>query len=174
MTDARKGHPLQTRSGIQYYPLDPRASEVRLRDIAHSLSMLCRYNGHCNGFYSVAEHSVLVSQQVPPEHALSALLHDATETYCSDVPRPLKVDLVGYAEIEHRNWLAIACKFGLDPAMHESIHVADNAVLLAEKQQIVDNHFDWNIPGTAANVQIKCLAPHLAYDLFINRFVELF
>lgn len=174
MSDERLGNPLQTRSGIKYYPLDPRASEVRIRDIAHSLSMLCRYNGHCNAFYSVAEHSVWVSMQVKPEHQLSALLHDASEAYCSDVPRPLKLNLPGYADIEQMNWLAIAERFNLPRVMHDSIHVADNAVLLAEKQQIVDPHFEWDVPGKAAHVFIKCLPPTQAYELFINRFVELF
>lgn len=171
---ARLGDWMQTRSGLQYWPLDPRVEDVKLTDIAHALSNLCRYNGHCNGFYSVAEHSVLVSQVVPPEHALCGLLHDATEAYCADVPRPLKRNLVGYADIEHKNWLVVAAKFGLPVDMPESVHIADNAVLLAEKQQIVKQtpHL-WSVPGTAANVQIKCLSPNESYSLFIDRFMEL-
>ena len=67
---ARKGDWMQTYTGRQFWPIDPRANEVHIEDIAHALSMMCRYNGHCRTFYSVAEHSVLVSQHVPPEHAL--------------------------------------------------------------------------------------------------------
>lgn len=172
--NARIGDWMQTRSGKQYWPLDPRAEDVKLTDIAHSLSNLCRYNGHCNSFYSVAEHSVLVSQVVPDEDAMCGLLHDATEAYCADVPRPLKRNLVGYAEIEQANWLVIAERFQLNPVMPESVHLADNAVLLAEKQQIVKyTPYLWSVPGKAADVQIKCLSPKQAYELFVNRFMEL-
>ena len=57
----RYGDFIQTYSGIEFYPLDPRIEEVKLLDIAHALSNICRFTGHCNEFYSVAQHSVLVS-----------------------------------------------------------------------------------------------------------------
>ncbi|MFN9113590.1 MAG: phosphohydrolase, partial [Bacteroidota bacterium] len=69
---------IQTFSGIAFWPLDPKPEHVRIADIAHALSMKCRYNGHTRKFYSVAEHSVLVSRHVPEEDALWALLHDAS------------------------------------------------------------------------------------------------
>lgn len=173
MTASRKGGCLQTRSGVAYYPLDPRWYEVQIADIAHSLSNICRFNGHCNDFYSVAEHSVLVSQCVPPEHQLAALLHDATEAYCCDIPTPLKRDLIGYAEIEAVNWAAIAKRFYLKPVLHESIIAADRSVLLAEKAAIIDTHFDWKLSGSAASVEIQCLSPRRARDFFMTRFKEL-
>lgn len=174
MSAPRKGGCLQTRSGIAYYPLDPRACEVRIRDIAHSLSMLCRFNGHCNKFYSVAEHSVLVSRVVPAKHALAALLHDASEAYCSDVPTPLKLSLRDYDSIEHLNWLAIADKFGLNPELDPSVHAADMSVLIAEKAQLVDNTFNWDLTGDAACVEVLGLPPDEAFNLFNKRFLELF
>jgi len=133
----RLGDWISTFSGVQYWPCDPRPSEVCIEDIAHALSNICRYAGHCKSFYSVAEHSVYVSLIVPPEHALTALLHDATEAYCVDVPRPLKRFLTNYKEIEQRNWVAIADKFSLPHDMPQCVKDADNAVFLAEKEYVM-------------------------------------
>src|SRR5438128_5709421 len=97
-----RGDWMQTYTGRRFYPLAPAIEDVDLRDIAHSLAHQCRYAGHVDRFYSVAEHCVLLSRAVPAEYALDALLHDAAEAYVVDVPRPLKRNLAGYAEIEDR------------------------------------------------------------------------
>ncbi len=76
---ARIGNWLQTYSGIAYWPLDPRPEEVTIEDIAHHLSLICRFGGAVRRFYSVVEYSVLVSRVGPPVYALQCLLHDATE-----------------------------------------------------------------------------------------------
>lgn len=74
-----RGSPMQTFSGGVFYPMDPRPEDIRLEDIAAALSKLCRFGGQCLKFCSVAEHSVLVAQQVPPQYQLTALLHDASK-----------------------------------------------------------------------------------------------
>lgn len=172
----RVGDWVQTRSGRAYWPMNPRAAEVDIDDIAHSLSMICRFGGHTRFFYSVAEHSVLVSQCVPPEHALQALLHDATEAYVGDMVRPLKQSMPGYCDIEDKNWLVIAEKFGVPAQMHESIKAADNAVLLAEKAALLEASpipWTWADGIEAANVPIVGYAPAIARGKFIARFAEL-
>lgn len=68
----------------------PSDGPVCLEDIAHALGMLCRFNGHIRRFYSVAQHSVLVSKLVDPRYALLALFHDAAEAYVGDMVSPLK------------------------------------------------------------------------------------
>lgn len=130
--EPRHGDWLQTFTGRQFWPLDPRPEELDLLDIAHSLGHQCRYAGHTRRFYSVAEHCILMSLWVqewahnarvadpnlfPDEQirvlALAALLHDAGEAYVVDVPRPLKRYLPGYAEIEAGVQIAIAQRFGI-------------------------------------------------------------
>ena len=170
----RMGNWMQTQGSRAFWPLDPRPTDIDIRDIAHALAMQCRYNGHCRVFYSVAEHSVLVSQVVPPEDALHGLLHDAAEAYVGDIIRPLKRHITGYDEIEDRIWRAIAARFGLSPEMPESVKAADNAVLLAEQQQIMGPApLPWNVLGAAADVMIHGHVPEQARVRFLTQFCHL-
>lgn len=156
MSDIRVGDWAQTFSGRRYWPLDPRVDEIHIEDIAHSASMLCRFLGHCKRFYSVAEHSVYVSYFVPPEDALCALLHDATEPFLVDVPRPLKPYLTGYKALEDQWWLKVAERFGLPAEMPQSVKEADIAVLLAERDQIMNPcEVAWDLPGEPADVMTR-------------------
>jgi hypothetical protein len=170
----RAGNWMQTYTGRQFWPLDPRPDEVFIEDIAHALSCICRYNGHCDHFYSVAEHSFHVSRVVPPKLALLGLMHDATEAYVGDVIRPLKPMLKGYKAIEDNVWQVIAERFGLPSKLPDTIKIADNAVLLAEKAQISKPEAaPWCIPGEPADVRIMCAQPWAAEDMFLRRFWEL-
>lgn len=170
----RSGNWMQTFSGLQFWPLDPRADEVFIEDIAHALSMACRYGGHCDNFYSVAEHSVHVSHVVPAEMALVGLLHDASEAYVADVIRPIKPHLAGYKAIEDRVWSVIAERFGVPTEMPAEIKLADNAVLLAESEQIMKPHpAPWCVPGEPASVTIQCWTPGEAEAAFLARFRDL-
>lgn len=133
----RRGDWLQTFTNVQFWPLDPRVSEIRLEDIAHALSNLCRFGGHSNSFYSVAQHSVLVAQHLPRELALQGLFHDATEAYLVDVPSPIKRHLSGYIEMEVRLARVIGEHFNvsLDP-MHPEVNRQDVIALHTEKRDL--------------------------------------
>jgi hypothetical protein len=149
----RIGDWIQVHSGGQAYPMDLRPSEVEITDIAHSLAMQCRYTGHCLRFYSVAEHSVLMARHFiktgMAEYALPALLHDATEAYLTDVPRPVKPFLQGYREAEQRAWLAIADRFALDPVLSAHVSDADARILVDERaQNMAPSAVEWsNMPS---------------------------
>lgn len=140
-----RGNWIQTHSGRQFFPLDPRPEDIDIRDIAHALSHLCRYGGHTHEFYSVAEHSELVSQGVQPKNAKWGLMHDAAEAYLVDVPRPIKQMLPLYQEIEMTLLYAIAQRFNLPmPArgqhlIPDEVRRADSRILLTERKVLLPN-----------------------------------
>lgn len=169
----RIGDWMQTFTGRQFWPLDPRAEDVDIQDIAVALSRQCRFAGHCEHYYSVAQHSWYVSFFVPPEHALCALLHDATEAYCVDVPRPLKKSLPDYCAIEDRIWRAIAQRFNLPAEMPECVKEADDRVLMAEKAQILKDGKPWAVRAHPAPIRIEEWTPQRASFTFLERFNEL-
>jgi hypothetical protein len=174
MSDDRKGSWFVTRNGKRFFPLDTRVEDICIFDIAHALSMICRFGGHSRRFYSVAEHSVLVSEVVPPEDALCGLLHDATEAYIGDMVRPLKQELPSYVKLENKLWPLIAEKFQIDPVMPPSVKHADNSVLLAEKAAlVVDTGHAWPFTEAPAKVQIIGYSPPDAYANFLRRFYYL-
>jgi hypothetical protein len=137
-----RGDWMQTYTGRKFYPLAPRPEDIHPRDIAHALSLLCRYNGHVDRFYSVAEHCVLMSRAVAPEHALAALLHDATEAYVGDMIRPLKQSMPDYVRAEDLVMVQIARRFALPLhtlgySMPTEVKDADNRILLTERAALM-------------------------------------
>lgn len=135
----RKGEFIFTHTGTKFYPLDPRPEEIHVEDIAHSLAMQCRYTGHISKFYSIAEHSVHVASVVPPALTLVGLLHDASEAYLVDVPRPVKHSgEFGrlYQEIEAKLMIAVGARFGIHPDLfdHPEIKEADKGMIWVESR----------------------------------------
>ena len=99
------GEHITTYTGIWFYPTAPRAEDIDIRDIAHSLSLMCRGNGHVKTFFSVGQHCILCAKEaeaekLSPRMILACLLHDASEAYLSDVPRPFKKEIPRYNEWE--------------------------------------------------------------------------
>jgi hypothetical protein len=185
MRDARGeriGDWMQTFTGRQFFPLDPRADEIDIRDIAHGLAMVCRYNGHCLRFYSVAEHSVLISRRVPAASARLALMHDAGEAYIGDMIRPLKHDpsMAGFRRAEDVLADAIVDRFGIEcpDAAQADVSAADTRILIDERDQIMHNPppAKWgSIEGLEAlGVTIEGWTPDEAERMFLVRFCELF
>lgn len=101
-----------TYSKIKFYPLEPAKEDIKIEDIAHSLSLMTRANGHCSHFYSVAQHSVNCCQEAKSRGyservQLGCLLHDASESYISDLTRPVKRNLPEYFAIKKKLQSAI-------------------------------------------------------------------
>lgn len=120
VTDSHLGK-FNTVSGKEINLLNPCEDDIDIFDIAQALSNICRFGGHLNQFYSVAQHSVLVMAIVEPwnaDLALEALLHDATEAYLGDVISPLK-HLLGasYKTLEANFETVIAQKFLLNNSL---------------------------------------------------------
>lgn len=171
----RKGDWLQTFTGAVFYPLDPRPEEIHIDDIAHALAMQCRYSGHTSRFYSVAEHCVHVSRVVAPEYALWGLLHDASEAYLVDIPRPLKRYMPQYHEWESGLMAVICGRFGLSLTMPASVKEADNRMLATEKAVLMGPcEGEWTDTGPALpDVVIECWYPGTGEKMFLDRFWEL-
>ncbi len=98
---------ITTISGKHFDPIEPEEALIDIKDIAHSLSLVCRGNGHVKHFYSVAQHCICCAKEAQARGygnfvALACLLHDASEAYLSDVTRPVKKDLTYYLEVEDR------------------------------------------------------------------------
>lgn len=139
--DKREGPYIATASGPFYFN-DPRPEDIDIHAIAHALSNLCRFGGHTSRFYSVAQHSVLMSRHLPlaGDLALQALLHDAPEAYLVDIPRPIKDMLPDYKIIEDKIWRVIARRFQLPEELSPSIKRADDRMLVTEASQLLDEN----------------------------------
>lgn len=165
---------IQTYSHRQFRPLDPDPAAIDVADIAHSLALQCRFNGHCRTFYSVADHSIRVSRAVPPDHALWGLLHDATEAYLSDMPRPIKVQMPIYRAAEDRLMQVIAARFGLPWPMPAPVHHADNVLLVTEQRDLMGPPpASWGLVAEPLAERIVPLSPQESERAFLARFDEL-
>lgn len=170
---------ITTYTGRRFYPLDPNPADVCIEDIAHALSMICRFQGHVRSFYSVAEHSVHVSRIVPPEYALAGLLHDASEAYIADVSRPVKhtEEMIEYRRIENHLDMAIREKFdywdGPEGSGGYHLVLADNAMLALEARTLLpyDPWMD-DLPANA-DVKLGLWSPYGAERAFMERYAEL-
>ncbi len=164
---------IQTYSGALFDPLEPMRHDISLQDVAHSLSMQCRYNGHCLKFYSVAEHCVILvaalrRDGVKDQDALRwALLHDAPESWLCDLPRPLKPHMLGYADLEEAAERAVAERFNLSPTIPDIVKEYDARVLHDEKAQNMAPGPAWDIPGKPLGVKLKFWEPEEAKYHFL-------
>jgi hypothetical protein len=194
---ADRGGWISTFAGVKFYPLAPRHADVELQDIAHALSNLCRYTGHVSRFYSVAEHSVLVSQGVEGraqaaglpwrevrDLARWGLLHDATEAYIADVSRPLKqlAAFSVYRQSEARLQKVIAERFGLTESEPDLVRQVDSEILSNEVSTLLPsaNLDEWGacwpggkLPGPVTGLTVQGLTPESAREHFLWRFQAL-
>lgn len=145
---------ISLQSGRRFY-LYGDADEVDIDDIAHSLSLQCRFTGHLQRFYSVAQHSVWVARWIQRnggnrvEQAIG-LFHDASEAYLTDIAKPFKSAIEGYGDLERRFEERIMERFGLPgpDEWPEIVKIADQVALMVESR-------DLHTPGV-----YKCFAPY--------------
>lgn len=178
MNNQRVGDWIQTFTGKIFYPLDPRVEEIDIRDIAHSLSLQCRFAGHIREFYSVAEHSVRVARECPPEDQLWALLHDASEAYLVDLPRPIKRFCeMGrlYREAEDRLMHCICERFSLPLEQPPSVKRLDTVLLVTEKRDLMSAEpKPWEDTEVALMEAIVPWTASFAEQVFQAWFADLF
>lgn len=166
-------------SGRRVFIRHPIPEDLHIDDIAHALSLVCRFGGHCCRFYSVAQHSVMVSRLAKPEYALAGLLHDASEAYLGDIIRPIKLLLPEYQEIEGRWEVVIAERFGLhwDRDTVLDVKRADRIALVTERRDLIAPH-EWQWTEDELGFlpdpdPVAPLEPTEARRAFLARFDEL-
>lgn len=166
-----------TSSGRYFNFNRPEESDFGIVDIAHALSNLCRFNGHVNRFYSVAQHSVLVSRLVPADLALAGLLHDGHEAFLGDVSAPLKTLLPDYRAIEERIEKVVRTRFFVPETMPPAVKRADMRALATERRDLmnVPDGDEWPcLDGLEPDEKIIWPeTPAEAYAAFLNRYAEL-
>jgi hypothetical protein len=173
---------LQTVSGRWVNPFDPDPDQLDPGDIARALANVCRFGGHCRAFYSVAQHSVIVSEQVElrggdVEDVFAALMHDATEAYLGDMPHPLKHRSplgAAFKEAEEHLERAIRERFAIKPDVPE-IKRVDRSLLATERRAFSAEDWHWpELDGVEAlDLELHAWAPDEAAEAFMRRYADL-
>lgn len=173
----RKGDYIETYTGKAFYVLDPHYEDICIEDIAHSLSNMCRFAGHTKKFYSVAQHSVLVMSKLPTMYRLWGLLHDASEAYLVDLPRPIKHgSLLGdeYRKIEPVIQSMVYSKFGLRGEEPAIVKEVDDRMIPTERRDLLVNSGRTWMGGLAPyNEIIMPWSPDTAECVFLSEFYNL-
>jgi hypothetical protein len=173
---------LQTVSGRRLNPFDPDPDQLDIADIARALANVCRFGGHTRVFYSVAQHSVIVSELVEQrggdvEDVFAALMHDASEAYLGDMPHPIKHRSplgASFKAAEEHLEHAIRDRFSIKPDVPE-IKRADRALLATERRAFSGESWHWpELDGVEAlDLELEAWPPDEAAQAFLERFAEL-
>lgn len=176
-----------TFSGKKISLTAPSPSDIEIVDIAVGLSQQCRYAGQVWPFYSVAEHSVLVSLMMPQRHSgqafkgieFKALMHDAPEFILGDIIRPVKRRIVHYDVLENRVMDAVCERYGITINVAEwaQIKAADDAITIREREKLMPRldptSYGKGVDrGVIPNLNFKCMNPPEAALAFLSRFFD--
>ena len=163
---------VQTFTGKRINPFAPRSGDICIEDIAHALSLICRFNGHTETFYSVAEHCIWVSKLVSRKNALAGLLHDAAEAYFADVSSPVKDVLPGIQAMEDNLLRVIMRKFKVF-YNRDDIKRADWIMCATEARDLIGDTTGWYLPMPPMAMKIQPVSPATAERIYLERFKEL-
>ena len=171
---------IQTYTQRLVNPLALKIEDIDIIDIAHSLSLQCRFAGHCSRFYSIAEHSIYVSSLLPQKLKLAGLLHDASEAYLCDIPTPVKKQIKDYQNFEFALMDKIFRKFGiLQSYKNQLITIADLTILYYEKKELMANtknfdYINWSEEQKNLDFKINTWNHRIAEYRFLNLFNALY
>lgn len=173
---------IKTRSGIMIDPIRPKEELIRIEDIAHALSMLCRANGHFKSFYSVGQHCVncageAAARGLSRKLRLACLLHDGSEAYLSDVTRPVKEELPVYKQIEEPLQNMIWNKWLDAPLTEEEerlVFEIDDALLYHEFLQLMDMALYENGPKLESSPEYAFESFQKTKEEYLTLFAQLY
>ena len=169
---------IRTYTGKEFYPMDPKPEAIDIRDIAHALSMVCRGNGHVNRFFSVAQHCINCALEaeargLSQRMILACLIHDASEAYMSDVPRPFKQFLGEYLKQEERLLEVVYGKFLGSPLTEEeqkTLKQIDDDLLYYDLKELLDEPQDEPAP----ELHIEINYDFVLFEEVEQRYLELY
>jgi 5'-deoxynucleotidase YfbR-like HD superfamily hydrolase len=174
---------IETYTGLTFKPLAPIFSDIKIQDIAHALANQCRFSGHVRFRYSVAEHSVRVSELLEAwgffrPVQLWGLLHDASEAFLVDLPSPLKFhSTIGkpYLRAEKRLMRAVCARFGLPAKEPDAVRRADRVLLATEVRDLMHGRRPYwkKIEAKPLAERIRPWPEDVAEHEFLRRFDEL-
>jgi hypothetical protein len=151
-----------TYTGKRIDPESPRVEDINATDIAHSLSNVCRFGGHVTRFYSVAQHSCMVSAAAPHRLKKWGLLHDATEAYLGDVILPIKTVLADYKALERAWSEAVKRRFMMEVSEGDEaeVKILDKRALMSERNSLFCGRYtDWSIDKEGIAPLVSIVTP---------------
>lgn len=173
-------------SGKHVFPLDVKIDDLNIDDMAHNLGQIVRYNGSVDEFYSVAEHSYLISEALERDGydaqvQLQGHLHDGPEYILGDMIRPIKnaIEEVSpaaaqmLASAHTRIDLLISQKFDTGYPYHPAVKAYDDRIVNDEKQFLFGTGKPWTHGGDKLGVKIRCWEPREAMRQWRFRFYDL-
>lgn len=166
---------IRTYTGKRFWPLAPRIEDLDLVDIAHALSLKCRWGGHVPELYSVAQHSVHVAQLVAEPFKRWGLLHDAAEAYLPDLCTPIKARYPEVIAAEERILDLVRVRWSLPAGMPAEVKAADRRMMQAEALALMGfDASDLGLdPSDPSLHPIEPWAPRCAERLFLKAADEL-
>lgn len=165
-----------TYSGKKFYPLDPKEEDIYIEDIAHALSLICRFSGHCRTLYSVGQHSLMCMDLSNNEDKLAGLLHDSAESFIQDISTPLKKHFPYYHLVENNIMTVIAKKWNFVWPLSKEVKDADLLSLAIEKEALMDTAEEWEGVPKDPNPEkhhITFERPEQIEEMFLWNFNEL-
>jgi 5'-deoxynucleotidase YfbR-like HD superfamily hydrolase len=169
---------ITTYTGKHFDPVNPEIELIDIKDIAHALSLICRGNGQVKSFFSVGQHCINAAKEAKLRGysnrvILACLIHDAGESYLSDVPRPLKHAMPEYIRTENQLLDLIYEKFLGSPLTAEEaaqVKTIDNALLYYDLKELLNEVSD----NVEPELHIKLNYEFVPFDLVEQEYLELF
>lgn len=169
---------ITTYTGKHFDPACPDRDKIDIRDIAHALSLTCRGNGQVKTFFSVGQHCIHCALEAEARGygsrlALACLLHDASECYLSDVPKPIKATMPQYRDVEERLLEQIYCKYlgeGLTDEEEQRVKRIDKDMLYYDLLYLLNEKTEENAPVMATDFSYEVLP----FEQVERRYLELY
>lgn len=165
------------RNGKRLFIDNPQPDDFELDTIAHALAMIPRFCGQTKRFWSVANHSILVSSLCPPKYKLFGLFHDASEAYLTDLPRPIKyhpdvIKVYGPIEDKFMRAISIRFKFDMDEEACAAVKAADDIVGSTELRDFVDLPPSFSLPKNVLDLNLmnESMPWEAAKELFLGTY----